>query len=287
MSCYHAAAMGQTSRRAAGLQPCCHVCCVLALRWRPRSQHRGAAAPQHRRQQAPADRLAELEAAVARAPKRTRGCIVLLGLAYWDQNDNPRALDAFQRAVEVGPGRRRRTTGSAWRCRGRRIFPARLPNSGRPSRSIREYGRALHESRLGTRDRAATTPRRWRYSRRRWRSSRTASRRPSEPRDGAPGEGRSRSALEHLSGVAAAEPRHAGVHYELGQALRQTGDLPGAVAAFEKAVELDPELREGYYGLGQALKQQGASARKSGAARPASRGRIVERARRRRPRAAT
>ena len=48
------------------------------------------------------------------------------------------------------------------------------------------------------------------------------------------------------------------MHYELGQTLRQSGDLAGAVAAFEKALEIDPELREGYYALGQALKQQGA-----------------------------
>ena len=34
------------------------------------------------------------------------------------------------------------------------------------------------------------------------------------------------------------------------------------IAAFEKALEINPELREGYYGLGQALKQQSASARR-------------------------
>ena len=38
------------------------------------------------------------------------------------------------------------------------------------------------------------------------------------------------------------------MHYELGQTLRQSGDLAGAVAAFEKALEIEPELREGYYG---------------------------------------
>ena len=51
------------------------------------------------------------------------------------------------------------------------------------------------------------------------------------------------------------------MHYELGQTLRQSGDLAGAVAAFERALELDPELREGYYALGVALKQQSAPAR--------------------------
>ena len=44
--------------------------------------------------------------------------------------------------------------------------------------------------------------------------------------------------------------------------MRQSGDLAGAIAAFEKAVLIDPELREGYYGLGLALKQQSAAGRK-------------------------
>ena len=54
------------------------------------------------------------------------------------------------------------------------------------------------------------------------------------------------AALEHLKRVAAAEPKQAGIQYELGQTLRQNGDLAAAVAVFEKAIELDPELREGY-----------------------------------------
>ena len=53
------------------------------------------------------------------------------------------------------------------------------------------------------------------------------------------------AALEHLRRVASGDPDNAGVHYELGQTLRQSGDLAGAVAAFEKALEIEPELREG------------------------------------------
>ncbi|HEY8231990.1 MAG TPA: tetratricopeptide repeat protein, partial [Vicinamibacteria bacterium] len=52
-----------------------------------------------------------------------------------------------------------------------------------------------------------------------------------------------------------------------GQTLRQNGDLAGAIAAFEKTVELDPEKREAYYALGTALRQQGSVARR---ARPPS-----------------
>jgi len=46
------------------------------------------------------------------------------------------------------------------------------------------------------------------------------------------------------------------------QTLRQTGDLAGAVAAFERALRIEPELREGYYALGMALRQQSAARRK-------------------------
>ena len=45
-------------------------------------------------------------------------------------------------------------------------------------------------------------------------------------------------------------PTNASIQYELGQTLRQSGDLTGAVAAFEKALEIEPELREAYYALG-------------------------------------
>ena len=59
-----------------------------------------------------------------------------------------------------------------------------------------------------------------------------------------------------------ANPTNANVQYELGQTLRQSGDLAGAIAAFESALQIDPELREGYYALGVTLKQQSASVRK-------------------------
>ena len=46
--------------------------------------------------------LSQLEAAVKRDPANS-GAHIALGLAYWGQNDYPRALVAFRRAVEVGP----------------------------------------------------------------------------------------------------------------------------------------------------------------------------------------
>lgn len=57
------------------------------------------------------------------------------------------------------------------------------------------------------------------------------------------------------------------VHYQLAQALRQDRDLEGAVAAYEKALNLNPELSEAYYSLGQTLKRQAARVRAPAAPR--------------------
>lgn len=50
---------------------------------------------------------------------------------------------------------------------------------------------------------------------------------------------------------------------ELGKILRQNGQLSSAAVAFERALEIDPEMREAYHGLGFTLKQEAAAARKS------------------------
>ena len=42
----------------------------------------------------------------------------------------------------------------------------------------------------------------------------------------------------------------------------RAGELGGAISEFERALEINPELREGYFALGAALKQQSASARR-------------------------
>ena len=76
------------------------------------------------------------------------------------------------------------------------------------------------------------------------------------------GKGRRRRGADASAAGSKADPNNANIQYELGQTLRQSGDLPGAIAAFEKALQIDPELREGYYGLGLALKQQSAAKRR-------------------------
>jgi cytochrome c-type biogenesis protein CcmH/NrfG len=46
--------------------------------------------------------ISQLESEIKRDPNNPR-LHVALGLAYWDRNDYPHALEAFQRAVKVGP----------------------------------------------------------------------------------------------------------------------------------------------------------------------------------------
>ena len=68
-------------------------------------------------------------------------------------------------------------------------------------------------------------------------------------------------ALEHLRRVVSADPD------QRADALRARTDAPSDAAispapssAFERALELEPEMREGYYALGVTLKQQSAAA---------------------------
>jgi WD40 repeat protein/tetratricopeptide (TPR) repeat protein len=53
--------------------------------------------------------------------------------------------------------------------------------------------------------------------------------------------------------VIEAFPRLVGVHWALGKALSATGDRAGALAAFRKAIELDPKSIKGHLWLGQTL----------------------------------
>ena len=59
-------------------------------------------------------------------------------------------------------------------------------------------------------------------------------------------------------------PSLAEVHHQLALAL-QGHDLDAAAAAYERALAINPEKLESYYGLGQALKRSSARARRSAA----------------------
>jgi tetratricopeptide (TPR) repeat protein len=211
----------------------------------------------------------QIEAAIKRNPSNSK-LYVELGLAYWDKNDYPHALEAFQRAVKIAP-----SSAEAHNWLGVAIMEkADLPGAiaefrkavaldPKYARAYTNLGSALAKS--GEITEAVDI----------FKTALTL-----EPNNLAAEmnlgvalreKGDAESALVHMRRVAAAQPTNASVQYELGQTLRQSGDLAGAVAAFEKALQLDPELREGYYGLGLALKQQSAHARSSqpSAERPA------------------
>jgi tetratricopeptide (TPR) repeat protein len=65
--------------------------------------------------------------------------------------------------------------------------------------------------------------------------------------------GEAKAALEVLSPLAARAPRWADVHYELGLAALSTQDLPLAVKAFQRAVQLAPNVAPAWRSLGDAL----------------------------------
>ena len=79
---------------------------LFALSVPPSAQQSSAKPAVEQKEPSAPAALSELEALTKRNPDDPKGW-VLLGLAYLDRNDYPRALDAFQHAVKVGPRIRR------------------------------------------------------------------------------------------------------------------------------------------------------------------------------------
>lgn len=212
--------------------------------------------------------LSEAEAAIARDPKNP-ALHVTLGLLYWDRNDYPKALAAFQHAVKVGPSSAEAHNWLGVALSEKADLPGAIaalrkavaldPKFGRAytnlgsalaksgdfaaAINIFKQALALEPNSLGARMNLGLALRE---------------------------QGDLDAALDHLRHVVSVDPGNARMHYELGQTLRQIGDLAGAIARFERALELEPEMREGYYALGVALKQQSAAGRKAGAPANAS-----------------
>jgi tetratricopeptide (TPR) repeat protein len=216
----------------------------------------------------PSPSPAQIEASIQRDPNNSK-LHVDLGLAYWDKNDYPHALEAFQHAVKVGP-----KSAEAHNWLGVAIMEkADLPGAiaefrkavaldPKYARAYTNLGSALAKSGEITeavdvfQKALALEPDNLAAH-----MNLGVALREKGDADGA---------LVHMRRVAAAQPTDASVQYEMGQTLRQSGDLPAAIACFEKALAIDPELREGYYGLGLALKQQSAYKRQSLDEHPAS-----------------
>ncbi len=212
--------------------------------------------------------ISQIEAAIQRDPGNAK-LRVTLGLAYWDRNDYPHALEAFQRAVKVAPTSAEAHNWLGVALMGKADLPSAIAEFKKAvaldpkyTRAYTNLGSALAKS--GDLEAAVAA------------FKKVLVLAPDNLaahmnlgvalREKGDAEG----ALVHLRRVAKKDPGNANIQYELGQTLRQSGKLTEAIAAFEKALEMNPELREGYYGLGLALKQQSAAKRKPPAGGPAN-----------------
>jgi tetratricopeptide (TPR) repeat protein len=217
------------------------------------------------RQTAPRS-ISRIEDQIKQHPDRPE-LYVTLGLTYWDQNDYTDALEAFQRAVRVGPAsaEAHNWLGVATLERGDLSgaiaeFRKAISLDPKYARAYANLGSALVKN--GELAKAITV------------FQQALSLEPNNmaahmnlavalrEKGDAPG------AIRHLRLVAGREPNNAKVQYLLGQTLQQSGDLGAAIAAFEAAVRIDPESRDGYYALGLALKQQAALTRKPNPPKP-------------------
>jgi serine/threonine protein kinase/Flp pilus assembly protein TadD len=64
-------------------------------------------------------------------------------------------------------------------------------------------------------------------------------------------------AVTYFRIAVALRPHNCGVHLNLGFALNKRGDLPGAIAAYQKAIDLNPGYAAAYNNLGNALRHKG------------------------------
>lgn len=71
------------------------------------------------------------------------------------------------------------------------------------------------------------------------------------------GAGRAQTAIEILEPLAREQPNSAAVHLELGVARAETGGGPEAIAAFRRAVQLQPRSADGWRLLADCLDAQG------------------------------
>ncbi len=207
-----------------------------------------------------ADPVPQMEQALAKNPDDPK-VNVALGVAYFERGENARALERLQHAVKVAPDSAEAHNWLGVVLLDRADFPQGIAAlrkaialNSKYTRAYANLGSALAKS--GELDEAVEV----------FRKALAL-----EPKNIAAHfnlgmalreKGDLEAALHHLRLVAEADAGNASVHYELGQTLRQSGELGGAIAEFERALAINPELREGYYALGAALKQQSTTTRR-------------------------
>ena len=186
---------------------------------------------------------------------------VELGLAYWDRNDYPHALEAFQRAVKIGPASAEAHNWLGVATLEKGDLPGAVAEFRKAISLDPKYARActnlgsalakngdMAEAVVVFKKALALEPDNLVAHMNLGVALRET--------------GDAKGALLYVQYVAQREPNDANVQYVLGQTLNQSADLPGAIQAFESVVRIDPKFHEAYYALGLALKQQAASVRK-------------------------
>ncbi len=166
------------------------------------------------------DAIAELQKAVELSPRDVTA-INCLGSAYVRKRDASAALEQFNKALAIDPG----STEARIRLGGLYL------QTGHPEQALRELQQA---TKLRPGDAAA------------WRSLGEALLQLQRPDD----------AIPHLQKAAALAPA-ADTFGSLGNALSQKGDVNGAVAAFEKASQLQPDNPLFHHNLGAMRMEKG------------------------------
>ena len=64
-------------------------------------------------------------------------------------------------------------------------------------------------------------------------------------------------AVKSYEKAVAIKPDYADAHYNLGNILRDLGELDGAIKSYTKTIEIMPEYNEAQYNLGATLQQLG------------------------------
>jgi len=203
----------------------------------------------------------QIEAELQRQPGNAN-LYIKLGHTYWEENNFPKAFDAFQEATRVGPNSAEAHNWFGVALMQKGDFPTAITEFRKAISLDPKYGRAYTNlgsalSKSGNLTEGVKV------------FEKALSLEPNSMaahlnlgialREN----GNAAGALIHLRRVARAEPNNAQLQYEIGQALQQNGDLPGAIAAYEHSLNINPALSETYYALGLALKQQSAALRKT------------------------
>ena len=208
-----------------------------------------------------ADPVPQMEQALAKNPNDPKVNIAL-GVAYLERGENARALERLQHAVKVAPDSAEAHNWLGVALLDRADFPQGHSGAAEGDRARPEIRAGVREPRLGARKERRARRGRGRYSGRPSRSSPRALPRTSTWAWLCAKRVTSRPLC--ITCVASSRPMPAmrPCTTSSDRHCDRAASSAGAIAEFERALAINPELREGYYALGAALKQQSATARR-------------------------